>query len=229
MKKHFFLILVSFVSLSFIISSCSSDEQEISPLSTQVEKSISSSFPYQINQVFAEAKLSKFDYSYSPKGLTITVNPLVDLSAKQLFAVIEFAEISDPVVTENEVMMVFLGKPFDGKYTIPGLTQKTVVSFNAYIYSDKKDDVSLPYLKSQVFNKQTLKSWTDAVKTVKVSSETFPSGLKQSFVQLISKEKTELVFLGKPYSTDFEFPKDGTFNLENLRVFNYSISVRDPN
>lgn len=222
MKQLFFLFAIS---LPLILIGCSNDE-EISPLSTQFEgvtnpsnkTSVSTSDRFKLYQTFPELKVVRVSWYNNAKGLVITVGPLFR-SAGQLFAVIEFGDV-DPAI--NAVQMVYLGSSSKGTYLIRGIKNRAVSSVKIYLINDENlQDRPEPYSEYQLFNSIGIKGWNAADDKVKVSSENFPARLNHLFAELKAVEGNELIFLGKPSHEDFDFPKSTRQTLTGINLIGY--------
>lgn len=214
MKKLIYLIVIT-ITLSLI--GCSNTEQDIiSPIDTQISKGVDEykAFPYELYQTFSELKDAKISWSHEKNGIILDVSDYSTKTNKQLFAVIEFAE-------RPGVVMSFLGYSYTGKYFISNINKNEIYKISIYSYeasSDRNTDI-LPYSKSQLFSNIGVKGWADGGSLVKIKSIKFPSDLQHLYAQLVSKEGNQLMFLGKPGSEDFDFPKSEKFTLIDIKLF----------
>ncbi len=225
MKKHIYILALS---VSFLLAACSSNEQDISPLSPQLEKTapINQNFPFSYLQSFAEMKNVKIDYKQGKGGVYLEINSSLENNSfqerpVQLFAVVDVGEKQNP-------KMVFLGNSLVKKYFIPNLSLDTKFSIRLYTSENQKQfTTAAPYPASQEFKNITVRGWSASNTDIKVSSSKFPAGLKHLYVELKTKQGSFLVFLGKPSSEDFEIPKYGSLGISDLRLFGYTLTFTD--
>jgi len=213
------------LSVSLIFTACSSNEQEILPLSPQLEKVTVNdiNFPYQYLQSFDEIKDVKISYRQDKSGLTLMINTGSQI-IPHMYAVIEQQSKLAPV-------LVFLGSSATQKYFIKGFNPLT--RFSIKIYGGFKDETQLvgtiPYSPSTVFKIIPVRGWTASDPAIKVSSTKFPASLVHLFTELKTKTGSILVFLGKPENEDFEIPKYGELGIIDLNLFGYSEKMFDDN
>ena len=217
MKNIMMLIALSF---ALILTACSNTEQDlISPNSFQVEKSNIGVqiFPYDLYQVFPELNSAIVSWQNEKEGITITVSDRsAGISNKYIFAVIKFAE-------NNGTTLAFLGDLKTGKYYLQGFNAEKISTITIF-YDDitlSAGENSLPYPQSQLFNNIGVKGWADGGAYVKVSSNPFTSRTEHLFAQLIASEANQLVFIGKPESESFDFPKSEKLNLKDIKLFTF--------
>ncbi|MFO7524114.1 MAG: hypothetical protein R6W68_01550 [Ignavibacteriaceae bacterium] len=214
MKSIIYLIIIT-ASLSLI--GCSDTEQDItSPIAPQISKGVDEfqSFPYKIYQTFPELNTAKIGWHYEKDGLIIYISDYSTYINKQLFAVIEYAE-------RPGVSMSFLGYSNTGKYFMKGINKNEVQNIRIFSYevTSDRDTDALPYPKSNLFSNIGVEGWADGGTMVKIKSTKFPTDLKHLFGQLVSKEGNQLIFLGKPNSEDFDFPKSEKISLVDIKLF----------
>ena len=152
-------------------------------------------------------------------GLTIVIDDKSERPTDEyLFAVIKYLD-------DKDATMAFLGDLKTGKYFIKGIDEKEVRSINVYYYNETISTVygQLPYSESQLFNNLGIKGWADRGNEVKIESYQFPSRMSQLFAQLIGSEEnqSQLIFLGKPQSEDFDFPISERLKLKDIKLFMY--------
>jgi hypothetical protein len=214
--------LMLFIAISFalILAACSNTEQDItSPVSTELVKSPVEiqSFPFEVYQIFPELKSARVSWQNEKEGITIFVSDISDrVRNSYLFAIIEFA--NDEVVT-----LAFLGDLKSGNFYLPGLTAEKIRAINIFNYdlTLSPDERPLPYPKSQIIKNIRIKAWADGGAYVKVSSYPFTPNTRQLFAQLVASESNQLIFLGKPQSENFTFPKSEKLNLNDIKLFKY--------
>lgn len=212
MKTMIYLLALS---ISLMFTACSSNEQDVSPLSPGMEKKVNDKldFPHQYLQSFDELKNVKVNYYEEKDGITLVINT-GNQKIKNMFAVIEQSGKYDPV-------LVFLGNSEEQKYFIKDINP--YLKFNLKIYGNLKDEFnSVQYPSGTVLRNIPVKGWVASEKSVKVSSSEFPSGLVHLYTELNTKAGSLLVFLGKPYSEDFEIPQFGELGIFKLSLFGYS-------
>lgn len=217
MKNIMMLIALSF---ALIFTACSNTEQDIiSPNSSLVEKNNIGvqTFPYDLYQEFWELKSAVVSWQNEKEGITIDVS---DRSAgilnKYIFAVIKFAE-------NNGTTLAFLGDLKTGKYYLQGFNAEKISTISIFydnMIISAFENIA-PYPKTQLFDNVGIKGWADGGAYVKVSSDPFPSGTKHMFAQLIAPEANQLIFLGKPESESFDFPKSVKLNLKDVKLFTF--------
>jgi hypothetical protein len=225
MKK---LVYLFAVSLALILAACSDTGQDItSPIAPQLKKGTADikgiadiqPFPYKLYQIFPELKSASVSLYNEKNGLTIVINDKSEgPTDKYLFAIIKYLD-------DKDVTMAFLGDLKTGKYFIKGINEKEVSSINIYYYNETISTVygQLPYSKSQLFNNLGIKEWADRGNEVKIEANQFPFRMSQLFAQLIDSEEnqSQLIFLGKPQSDDFDFPISERLNLKDIKLFEY--------
>lgn len=219
MKNLIYLIVLSF---TLLISACSDSGQDIvSPFSPKIEKGIQTeisngkAYPYNLYQVLPQLTASRVSWYNEKEGLAIMVNDLSDkLNNKHIYAVIDF-------VNKRSSTMAFLGDLQDGKFYLYGFNEKDIKTITIYYYDNSKSNSEkpLPYPNSQLFKAAEVKGWSDGDDYVKVSSSLIISEISHVYTQLITDESSQLVFLGKPLSTDFDFPKSGKLVLKEVKLF----------
>jgi len=215
MKNIMMLIALSF---ALILTACSNTEQDIiSPNSSQVEKSNIGVqiFPYELYKVFPELNSAIVSWQNEKEGITIFVSDRsAGISNKYIFAVIKF-------VDNKGSTMAFLGDLKTGKYYLNGFNAEKISTINIF-YDDialSAGENALPYPQTQLFNNIGVKGWADGGAYVKVSSNPFTSRIEHLFAQLIASEANQLVFIGKPESESFDFPKSEKINLKDIKLF----------
>ncbi|RPI67028.1 MAG: hypothetical protein EHM47_15485 [Ignavibacteriales bacterium] len=201
------------LSVSLILTSCTSNEQDSMPLSPQFEKKEVNdiNLPYNYLQSFDEVSNVKVDYQMEKDGLILLVNT-GSQKIKHMYAVIE---------QHGVPVMVFLGSSDDKKYFVKGINVSRSISIR--IYGGFKDDTQLvntiPYSPSTVFNNIAVQGWASSDSYIKVSSTKFPAGLIHLYTELKTKKGNVLVFLGRPAEEDFEIPKYGDLGIADLKLF----------
>ena len=218
MKNLMFLIALSF---SLILAACSNTDQEIiSPGSSELDKSGLGvqSFPFKLYQTFPELKSARVSWQYEKTGISIEVNDRsVNIANKYLFAIIEYAN-------SRSTTMAFLGDSKSGKYFINSISETEVgkiskISIFFYDITLSTSGITAPYSISQLFNNLGVRRWSDGGANVKVSSFPFPPGTRQLFAQLIASEGNQLIFLGKPQSETFDFPKSEKYSTKDIKLY----------
>jgi hypothetical protein len=217
MKNIMMLIALSF---ALILTACSNTEQDIiSPNTSQVEKSSIGVqiFPYELYKTFPELKSAVVTWQNEKEGITIVVSDRsAGISNKYIFAVIKF-------VDNKGSAMAFLGDLKTGKYYLNGFNAEKISTISIF-YDDitrSAGEYALPYTQSQLFNNIGVKGWADGGAYVKVSSYPFNSRTEHLFAQLIASEVNQLVFIGKPESESFDFPKSEKLNLKDIKLFTF--------
>jgi len=214
------LMLFVSISVALIIAACSNTEQDISsPLSPELVKTSGDvqSFPFEVYQIFPELKSARVSWKNEKEGITIFVSNISESARNNnLFAIIE--SVNDEVVT-----LAFLGDLKSGSYYLPGLTAEKIRTINIFYYDPTlwPTERPLPYPKSQVFKSIRVKEWADGGAYVKVSSYPFTPNTRQLFAQLVAPESNQLIFLGKPQSENFAFPKSEKLTLNDVNLFTY--------
>ena len=216
MKNLMCLIALSF---ALILTACSNTEQDIiSPISPQLEKGNVEirSFPYQLYETLPELKSARVTWKNRKEGLLIVnIDMSVRMTNKYLFAIIEYVDAKGST-------MAFLGDTKSSKYYLNGFNEKEISSISIFFSDVSTSAVGiLPYSKSQLFNNHRMKGWADASNYVKVNSYPFSSNMKHLFAQLIASEGNQLIFLGKPQTEDFDFPKSEKLTLKDIKLFTY--------
>jgi hypothetical protein len=212
MKKTIYLFAISF---ALVFAACSNTEQDItSPLTSQIEKTADEiqSYPYKLYQTFPELKSASVTWHSEKGGLVITVNDIsARMSTHLLFATLEFVNVKG-------VVMAFLGSSEKGSYFISGLDAKEIKGIKVF-KNVPSFSAGKPYSQSQLFSGLGVKGWSDGGSYAKVISQQFPLNMSQLYGQLIASEGTQLIFLGKPQSEGFEFPKSEKINLKDIKLF----------
>lgn len=222
MKK---LFLIAAISLPLILTGCTNNDQDISPVSPQFEKTSSgiSTFPFEKYQSFPELSGAKVTWSNNAKGLSIIVNQPASVDKGTfLFAVLEFDD-RDNVF--GEYKMVYLGKAVKGTYLITGIKNRSVGSIRVYYHNTGFQELREPYTESQLFNSVDISNWTDLNSNVKVKAGNFPDDMRCAYAELLCTTANTLIFLCKPDAYNFIFPKSPLVRAENLRVFAYCKST----
>jgi hypothetical protein len=224
MKHLFFLVALS---VSLILSGCSNTVEDISPLSPNVEEPIqefdkaagNTSFPFKLYQTFPELTGAKINWLSTNEGLAIKVDMVEASRRSLLFGVIE---LMDAESSGSMNQMVYLGNSSKGEYLVGAIKNRRINSVKIYVCNsiDIKEQRE-PYPQSYLFKSININGWAAADDAVKVSSENFSNRLGHLFAELIVIEGNELIFLGKPRSEDFEFPKSPKQTLTNVRLFGY--------
>jgi hypothetical protein len=214
------LIILIALSLSLILAACSNTEEGvISPVSPELEKGFAEnqSYPYELYKTFPELKSAVVNWKNDRDGIIITVN---DRSAgilnKNLFAVIEY-------VGNKGTTMAYLGNSGSGGYYVKGFNEKEINTISVFYSGISLSAANSPIAisNSQLYKNLEIRGWSDTGAYVRISSHPFSSRLKHLFAQLITSEGNQLIFLGKPKSETFEFPKPGKFSLRDIRLFTY--------
>lgn len=213
--KNLFYILA--LSLSIFLAACSSNDQEMAPLSPQLEKApvndIKTPYPYLLS--FHEVKNLKVEYFGVKEGIVLVVHSSLP-TLKHLYAV------TDQLAIETS-SLVFLGNANEGKYLIKGFNTDIK---NIRIYgvpnSNATDSDTKPFPNSTVINRIPLKGWSASESYIKVSSTRFPTGLKYLFAEMKTKKGNIVVFLSKPTAEDFAIPKYGALGIMELNLFGYT-------
>ena len=213
------LMLLVSISVALIMAACSSEEHNItSPVSSELDKSTGEVqiFPYKLYQPFPELKSALVSWQNEKEGITVVVSDRSVTIANRylLFAVLDY-------VNDKGAAMAFLGDSRTGKYYLRGFTAEKIkaISIFSYDISISTGERILPYPQSQLFNYIGVKGWADGGSYVKVSAYPFTSNTKQVFAELIASEENQLVFLGKPQSENFDFPKSRKLNLKDIKLF----------
>ncbi|MFO7525913.1 MAG: hypothetical protein R6W68_10690 [Ignavibacteriaceae bacterium] len=234
MKTLFFLFAVS---LPLLFIGCADSGQEISPLfpETSAETLESKktapdiSHPFRLYENLPELTNYTVSWIYHAKGLTINVNTPKKTGYKLLFAVIDFIDVDNAM---HSAQMVYLGNSTKDTYLISGINKRAIGSIRIYGTSSSQADRSEPYKESQVFRNIMVHGWSDGSTDLKISSEKFPSGLRNLFAELTANEVSALVYLGKPAFEDFDFPKSEKLRIKNVRLMclvTKQVSVDEPN
>ncbi len=220
MKNLMLLIALSF---SLILAACSNTDQDfISAGSSDLDKGglAVQSFPFKLYQTFPELKSARVSWQYEKTGVSIAVSDIsVSIVNKYLFAIIEYGN-------SRSTIMAFLGDSKSGKYFINSTSEAEVnkisnISIFSFDITLSASGITAPYSISQLFKNLGVRGWSDGGANVKVSSDAFPSGTSQLFAQLIASEGNQLIFLGKPQSETFDFPKSEKYNLKDIKLFTF--------
>ncbi|MBE0538405.1 MAG: hypothetical protein IH620_01730 [Ignavibacterium sp.] len=214
MKKTIYLFAISF---ALVFAACSNTEQDItSPFASQIEKTAGDvqSYPYKLYQTFPELKSASVTWHNEKGGLVINIDDRSARMNTHLFATLEFVDVKGAV-------MAFLGSSEKGSYFISGLDEKEIKGIKLYNYVPTfSAGINVqPYSQSQLFNGLGVKGWSDGGSYAKVNSQQFPLNMDQLYGQLIASEGTQLIFLGKPQSEGFDFPKSEKLNLKDIKLF----------
>lgn len=214
MKKSIYLLVIAF---ALVFAACSNTEQNItSPFNSQIEKTGSDiqSYPYKLYQTFPELKSAVVSWHSEKGGLVINVDDRSARMNTHLFAVLEFVDV-------KSTKMAFLGSSENGVYFISGLDAKEISKIKVYNYTPSLSaGVNVqPYTQTHLFNGLGVKGWSDGGRYAKVNSQQFPLNMDHLYGQLIASEGTELIFLGKPQSEGFDFPKSEKLNLKDIKLF----------
>ena len=216
MKNLIYVITILSVVL---LSACSNTDQgPISPDISQIEKSniLEIAQPFALHQTFPELTTSKISWNEEKDGILLIVNDISRTrSSRYLFATLDN--------TNGNTSMVFLGKSISGQYYISGLKARDITTINVFYYDETSiGEVSPPpYSESEFFRNLGIKGWADGGTAVKIKSFPFPTNMGHLFAQMTSSEEKQLIFLGKPRSEDFDFPKSEKLNLKDLKLFAY--------
>jgi hypothetical protein len=210
------------LSVSIFFTACSSNDQDIMPLSPQFEKveSKDGTTPYSYLQAFNEIKNIKVEYFQDKEGITLIINSSL-ASVKHLYAVVE-------QTGKQTSSLIFLGNSGEGKYLIKGYKSDTIKNIRIYgVNNSNTQDGIAPFSPSTIINKVPVKGWSATDSFIKVSSTKFPAGVKYLFTELKTKQGNVIVFLGKPVAEDFEIPKYGQMGIIELNLFAYTPKFSD--
>jgi hypothetical protein len=217
--KNLIYVVAALFSVVFLSACSNTDQDPISPNISQIEKGnvLGLAQPFALHQTFPELITSTVNWKDEKGGILITVNELTRTrSNRYLFATLEYAN-------NNNIVMAFLGNAKSGQYHLTGLNARDVITIKVFYYDETSNgEVSvLPYSGSDIFENLGVKGWADGGTAVKIKSFPFPSGMNHLFAQLIGSEGSQLIFLGKPRSEDFDFPKSEKLNLKDIKLFTY--------
>jgi len=217
--KNLIYAAAALMSVVFLSACSNTDQDPISPNISQIEKGniLEISYPFNLHQTFPELNTSQVTWQDERGSLMITVNEITKTrSNRYLFATLESA-------SNKGIVMTYLGNSKSGRYYVNGLGANDVNKINVYYYdATSNGTVSVPpYSESDLFKNLGIKGWSDGGSGVKIKSFPFPASIDHLFAQLISSEGNQLIFLGKPRSEDFDFPKSEKIRVKDIKLFTY--------
>ena len=210
---------VAFLSTLFLAACSNIDQDPISSNPSTVEKNnfIVQSNPFSLYQEFAQLNTTGISWKNEKYGIRVTINNISDIKrGRILFATLEYVEGKGTV-------MAYLGDSKSGSYFLDGFSEKEINTINIYYHDvNSNGEINvLPYKESQLFENLQVKAWSDGGMFVKLNSFPFPSNTQHLFAQLIASEGNQLIYLGKPGSEDFDFPKSAKLQLKDIKLFTY--------
>ena len=215
------LIYATALLSTLFLVACSNTEQDpISPNADLFEKGIARelSQPFALYQKLSEVKPSSVNWKNYKQGITISVNSVSEVkTGRYHFATIEY-------VNNKGTVMAFLGESTVGTYYLDGFYANDISRLSVY-YVDEgstKEITVLPYEKNELFENLYIKGWVDGGSAVKIKSDQFPVNMQHIFAQLVTSEGNQLIFLGKPRSVGFDFPKSEKLSLKDIKLFTYT-------
>lgn len=213
------IFAVALLSILFLSACSNTDQDPISSNASQIEKIdvADISQPFDLYQTFPELITSKISWRNERGGIVITIDNLSDIKIRKfLFAIIESAN-------NRGTVMAYLGNSHSARYYLNDFNERDIRSIRVFYFEETTGvkDINLPYSKSDLFKNLTIRRWEDGGTAVKINSFPFPADMNHLFAQMIGSEVSQLIFLGKPRSEDFEFPKSEKFRLEDVKLFTY--------
>jgi hypothetical protein len=217
MKK---LYILATLFLSLFLAACSNNSSDMSPVSPQLEKTDKPS-TFELYQTFPEYKEAKVDWAFTEKGFQISLHTSSSNDKfTLLFAIIELSEFD-----RDANQMIYLGELRDS-YLLTDFPKMTIGAIRIYAYTGKalKDN---PHSDLQLFSSLGVREWSDGGNVIKVGSDKFPYSMTHLYAELSSVNGNLLVYTGKPYSEDFDFPKSEKFETNNVRLFGNGASLTE--
>ncbi len=214
----YFLVL----TVSLILSACSQDSQDLSPVSTQIEKNSVPVivYPYEYLDSFPELK-TKWEI-LSVKANTVQISfDNKGGNFDHFFCEVEYSNFIESNIPNNE--LIFIGKPTENTFNLQVLNSNTVTTIRVFGVSGYVPTgtftTQFPYSTLQHFTVVPVMEWTANNDTISVVANSSITSSKQVFMKIISKEGNMLVFLGKPATQAFNIPKYGDIQIQELNLY----------
>ena len=210
---------LALLSVVFLSACSNTDQDPVSSNITQIKKGnvIGLAQPFELHQKFPEVSSSVINWKNYRQGIVISLSSTSEIqTGRYLFATIEY-------INSKGTVMAFLGDSKAGSYYLNGFNEKDISRINVYYFDETStgEVTVLPYKEGELFENLPIKGWADGGSAVKIKSFPFPSNMQHLFAQMTGSEGSQLIFLGKPRSEDFDFPKSAKLNLKEIKLFTY--------
>ncbi|MDP2364140.1 MAG: hypothetical protein Q8M94_10265 [Ignavibacteria bacterium] len=225
MKNLVSLFAVLFL---FALTSCS-DVNDNSFLTNPVmEKSIASGsdiqpapvYPYPYLFSFSKVKELKYTTTEGENSIEFYL-PENGVRYLHLFVVVN--SNIDPIHS-GASKMFYVDKISDYSFKVEGVVASQVQKISVYgLEVNTTDaDVNYPFTNNSTMNEVAVSTWKTNNKEVVVEcAGIWPSSLKYVFAELETKHGNFLVFLQRPYSSNFVIPEYGKYGVGGLKLFGY--------
>ena len=221
MKNFVSLFAVLFL---FALTSCS-DVNDNSFLTNPVmEKTTSSDsgietspdypYPYLFN--FNEIKELKFASIEGENSIEFYI-PENSPKYDHLFVVAHYVQDLEP-------KMFYIDDIYDYTFKVEGLVlnQLRIISVYGLEANSTESNVVYPFTNNSFMNEVAINNWKTDNREIAIECEgIWASSLKYIFAELDTKHGSFLVFLQRPYSTNFVIPEYGKYGVEGVKLFGY--------
>jgi hypothetical protein len=220
------LVVLFVVFFSLVLVSCSDISDNSFPTSPAIEKSLVQGqdvhstppvYPYPYLFSFSEVKGIKF--IASTEDATTLDCYMSDNQSKQvqLYVVVTYKNI---LLTK----MFYINKIDANFFKVKGINLSQVEKIS--VYSLNNDNISnlteTPFSNNTELNEIAIGAWKpDNNKIVVEASGIWPSNLKYVFAELTTKQGNILVFLQRPFSSNFIIPEYGSLGVTGLKLLGY--------
>lgn len=227
--KH--LVSLFAVLFLFALTSCSDVNDNSFLTSPIMEKSISSgseglpsAYPYPYLFNFNEVKELKFTAIEDENSIEFYI-PENSPKYVHLFVVAHY-------VQDIETKMYYIDDISDYNFKVEGLVLNQLLKISVYGLeaNSTESNVVYPFTNNSAMNDVAINIWkTDNREIAIECAGIWPTSLKYIFAELETKHGSFLVFLQRPYSTNFVIPEYGKYGVEGVKLFGYQTVMEAKN
>jgi hypothetical protein len=220
--KH--LISLFAVLFSFALTSCSDVNdnslltnpvmEKTTTLDSGIETAPVYPYPYLFN--FAQLKELKFVTLEGQNSIDFYM-PEGSPKFAHLFVVVNYNQ-------ELDSKMFFVDEISDNSFKVEGVIASDVQNISVYGFEvgHTEGNISYPFTNNSAMSEIAIGSWKNDNRDLTVEcAGIWPSSLKYVFAQLETKYGSFLVFLQRPYASNFVIPEYGKYGVESIRLYGY--------
>ena len=175
-------------------------------------------YPYLFN--FSELKELKFTTVEGENSIDFSI-PEGSSKFAHLYVVVNFV---DGIGLPTTPKMYFIDDISENTFKVEGVTASEVKNISVYgleVNGTSRDVIS-PFTNNSAMSEVPVTAWKiDNSKIVVECAGIWPTSLKFVFAELATKYGSFLVFLQRPYASNFVIPEYGKYGVESVRLFGY--------
>ena len=218
--------LVSLFAVLFLFSltSCSDVNDNsflTSPIMEKSNQSIpeidpSTTYPYTYLFNFNEVKELKYTTLEGENSIEFYLSE-ASSQYKHLYVIVNYIQDRGP-------KMFFIDKFSDYSFKVQGVEMNEVGKISVYGIEagSAEENITYPFRNNSVMDQLHINAWKSDNKEVVIDcGGIWPSSLKYVFAELDTKHGSFLIFLQRPYVSNFIIPEYGKYGVEAVKLFGY--------